>query len=102
MNKDATKNKALTIAISNNPEGSILNTARIKIVLDTKQEVVAGSTRLKAGTAQKVCLNLISTMVMIKLGNVKEGQMVNLVPNNKKLRLRKLRMEKFFNKNINN
>ena len=68
--------------------------------MDTKQEVIAGSTRLKAGTAQKICLNLISSMVMIKMGKVREGQMINLIPNNNKLKLRKLRMKKFFNRKV--
>ena len=92
----ASKNGALTIAISNNPKGYILDQAKIKIILDTKQEVIAGSTRLKAGTAQKVCLNLLSSMLMIKLGNVKEGQMINLIPANEKLKKRKLMIEKYF------
>ena len=94
--KLASKNGALTIAISNNPKGYILDQAKIKIILDTKQEVIAGSTRLKAGTAQKVCLNLLSSMLMIKLGNVKEGQMINLIPANEKLKKRKLMIEKYF------
>ena len=67
--------------------------------MDTKQEVVAGSTRLKAGTAQKICLNLISTLIMTKLGRVKNGQMVNMVPTNKKLisrmnRIKNMKWEK--------
>ena len=41
------------------------------ILLNTEEEVIAGSTRLKAGTSQKVCLNLISSLIMTKLGNVK-------------------------------
>ena len=49
----------------------------------------SGSTRLKAGTAQKICLNIISTQVMTNLGNVKNGMMVNMKPRNKKLRQRK-------------
>ncbi len=80
--------KALTIAISNNPNGLILNNAKYKIVLNTKEEVIAGSTRLKAGTAQKVCLNIISTLVMTQLGRVKKGMMINMIPKNKKLRQR--------------
>ncbi len=80
--------KALTIAISNNPDGLILNNAKYKIILNTKEEVVAGSTRLKAGTAQKVCLNIISTLVMTQLGGVKKGMMINMLPKNKKLRHR--------------
>ena len=82
--------KALTISISNNPKGKILEFGKIKIVLDTKEEVIAGSTRLKAGTAQKICLNIISSMVMMKMGNVKNGFMNNMIPTNEKLRKRKI------------
>ena len=83
---------ALTIAISNNAKGEILKFGKINIVLNTKEEVIAGSTRLKAGTAQKICLNIISSIVMTKLGFVKNGEMINLVPTNDKLRNRKSRM----------
>lgn len=82
-------NKALTVAISNNPRGKILEYGDHKIILNTKEEVIAGSTRLKAGTAQKICLNIISSMVMVKMGKVKNGIMNEMVPTNKKLRLRK-------------
>ena len=81
---------ALTVAISNNPVGNLLNFGIHKIVMNTQQEVIAGSTRLKAGTSQKICLNLISSLVMVKLGYIKNGYMINLIPNNKKLRDRKL------------
>lgn len=87
--EEAYKKDALTIAISNNPKGKILKFGKINIILDTQEEVIAGSTRLKAGTAQKICLNIISSMVMIKMGRVKNGFMVNLVPTNNKLRRRK-------------
>ena len=90
------KNNVKTLAISNNPKGLILEKSDFKIILDTQQEVVAGSTRLKAGTSQKICLNIISTIVMANLGNVKNGLMVNLVPTNKKLKERKLRIKSFF------
>jgi len=79
---------ALTIAISNNPKGKLLNYGKIKITLDTKEEIIAGSTRLKAGTAQKICLNIISSMVMTKLGRVRNGYMNAMVPTNRKLRKR--------------
>jgi N-acetylmuramic acid 6-phosphate etherase len=82
-------NNALTIAISNNPKGKILEHGDHKIILNTKEEVIAGSTRLKAGTAQKICLNIISSMVMVKMGKVKNGIMNEMIPTNKKLRLRK-------------
>ena len=79
---------ALTIAISNNPNGLILKNGKFKIILNTKAEVVAGSTRLKAGTAQKICLNIISTLVMSNLGRIKKGMMINMIPKNKKLKKR--------------
>ena len=88
--EEAKIKKALIIAISNNPKGKILKFGDIKIVLDTKEEVIAGSTRLKAGTAQKICLNTISSMVMIKMGRVKNGLMNHMVPTNEKLRKRKI------------
>ncbi len=87
--EEAKNKKALTIAISNNPRGNILQFGLIKIILNTKEEVIAGSTRLKAATAQKICLNTISSMVMIKMGRVKNGLMSNMVPTNDKLRKRK-------------
>ena len=86
--KYATMKNALTVAISNNPNGLILQNAKFKIILNTKAEVVAGSTRLKAGTAQKICLNIISTLVMSNLGRVKKGMMINMIPKNKKLKKR--------------
>ena len=92
--KSSFKCNVPTIAISNNPEGVILKNANFRIVLDTKQEVVAGSTRLKAGTAQKICLNIISTILMTKLGHVKNGMMINMVPTNKKLKERMIRIKK--------
>jgi len=64
------------------------NYGKIKITLDTKEEIIAGSTRLKAGTAQKICLNIISSMVMTKLGRVRNGYMNAMVPTNRKLRKR--------------
>jgi len=87
--KEAQNKKALTISISNNPYGKILDFGNIKIILNTKEEIIAGSTRLKAGTAQKMCLNMISSMVMVKMGKVKDGYMVEMVPTNQKLRERK-------------
>lgn len=87
--EEALKRNALTIAISNNPKGKILEFGKLKIILDTKEEVIAGSTRLKAGTAQKICLNIISSMVMTKMGRVKNGLMSDMVPTNEKLRKRK-------------
>ena len=92
--EEADKKGALTVAISNNPVGYILKFGQAKIILDTQEEVISGSTRLKAGTAQKICLNIISSMVMIKMGRVKNGIMSHMVPTNEKLRNRKLRINK--------
>ncbi|MDB4238756.1 N-acetylmuramic acid 6-phosphate etherase [Alphaproteobacteria bacterium] len=91
---EESKNKnALTIAISNNPKGKLLKFGKVQIVLDTKEEVIAGSTRLKAGTAQKICLNIISSMIMIKMGRVKNGFMNYMFPTNEKLRKRKVMIQ---------
>ena len=92
--EESNKKGALTIAISNNPDGYILKFGHAKIILDTQEEVISGSTRLKAGTAQKICLNIISSMVMIKMGRVQDGVMSHMVPTNEKLRHRKLRINK--------
>jgi N-acetylmuramic acid 6-phosphate etherase len=93
----AKNQNALTISISNNSRGKILKYGNHKIILDTKAEVIAGSTRLKAGTAQKICLNIISSMVMVKMGRVKNGMMNEMVPTNEKLRLRKKKLINFIN-----
>ncbi len=94
--EEARNRNALTIAISNNPKGKILRYGIFKIILNTREEVIAGSTRLKAGTAQKICLNIISSMVMINMGKVKNGYMKDMIPTNNKLRKRK----EFIKKNI--
>ena len=91
--EEANKKNALTIAISNNPSGKLLEFGKCQIILDTKEELIAGSTRLKAGTAQKICLNIISSLVMIKMGRVKNGKMSHMLPTNQKLRDRSLRIE---------
>ena len=93
--KESKQRGALTVGIVNNKNGLINNICDHVIVLDTGPEVVMGSTRLKAGTAQKVCLNIISTGLMTKFGRVKNGMMNFLVPTNKKLIDRKERMKKF-------
>ena len=84
---------AVTIAISNNPDSRLLATGTYQIVLATGAEALAGSTRLKAGTAQKICLNLISTQLMVRLGYVKDGLMTHMIPANEKLRRRKQQIE---------
>jgi N-acetylmuramic acid 6-phosphate etherase len=76
---------AVTIAIANNPGAPLFEVARHRILADTGSEVVAGSTRMKAGTAQKIVLNLFSTAVMVKLGRVYRGLMVDMRARNAKL-----------------
>jgi len=81
---------ALTVAIANNPDTPMLRAAACPVLLNTGAEVVAGSTRMKAGTAQKAALNLLSTLVMTRLGHVHDGYMVDMVIDNAKLRQRGL------------
>ena len=76
---------ALTVALANNPAAPLLGEAEIPILLRTGPEFLAGSTRMTAGTAQKIALNLLSTQLMIELGRVYQGLMVCLTPTNAKL-----------------
>jgi N-acetylmuramic acid 6-phosphate etherase len=79
---------AVTIAVANNPGAPLFDVARHRILADTGSEVIAGSTRMKAGTAQKIVLNLFSTAVMVKMGRVYRGLMVDMRARNLKLRRR--------------
>lgn len=83
---------ALTIGIANSPDAPLLNAADHAILVATGPEAIAGSTRMKAGTAQKVVLNLFSTLLMVRLGRVYRGQMVDMLARNAKLRHRAVRM----------
>lgn len=76
---------ALTIGIANNPGSVLLENAEHGILAVTGSEVVAGSTRMKAGTAQKAILNLLSTAIMIRRGLVYDGRMVAMRISNAKL-----------------
>ena len=76
---------ALTIGIANNAGAPLLDAAQHPVLLDTGAEIIGGSTRMKAGTAQKVVLNLFSSLVMIKLGHVYDGYMVDVLATNDKL-----------------
>jgi N-acetylmuramic acid 6-phosphate etherase len=84
----ARRQGALTIGIANNAGSRLLSASDHPILIETGAEAVAGSTRLKAGTAQKIVLNLLSTAVMIQLGRVYRGLMVDMRPTNAKLRQR--------------
>lgn len=79
---------ALTIGIANNPGSPLLVEAHHPILATTGSEVVAGSTRMKAGTAQKVALTLLSTAIMLRCGLIHKGMMVNMRVSNSKLLLR--------------
>ena len=79
---------ATTIGVSNNPDTLLLAGSDIPVLLHTPPEVVAGSTRLGSGTAQKIALNLMSTLMGIKLGHVMNGLMVNVATSNIKLKKR--------------
>lgn len=83
---------AVTVGVSCNPDTKILNAADIQIFTDTGAEVLTGSTRLKAGTAQKIVLNTLTTCAMVKTGKVYENMMINLKPSNIKLRGRVIRI----------
>jgi N-acetylmuramic acid 6-phosphate etherase len=83
---------ALTIGIANNADTPLVDRAEHAIVAVTGSEVVAGSTRMKAGTAQKAVLNLVSTAIMVRLGLVYEGRMVAMRVSNAKLLQRGLQM----------
>lgn len=76
---------ALTIGISNNRDAPLVLVAEHGLFVETGAEIVAGSTRMKAGTAQKVVLNLFSTATMIRRGLVHQGRMVNMRVSNEKL-----------------
>jgi N-acetylmuramic acid 6-phosphate etherase len=86
--KHARARGAVTVGIANNPDTPILAESAYPVLIATGAEVVAGSTRMKAGTAQKIVLNLFSTLVMIRLGRVYRGQMVAMRATNAKLRAR--------------
>lgn len=86
--KEAAARGAQTIGISNNPGAPILDVCSHPILADTGEEVIAGSTRMKAGTAQKVILNLLSSLIMVRMGRVYRGLMVNMRATNAKLRRR--------------
>jgi N-acetylmuramic acid 6-phosphate etherase len=83
--KYARRRGAKTIAVTCNPDLPLEKAAELAIVVETGAEVVAGSTRMKAGTAQKMVLNMLSTGAMVRLGYVYGNLMVNLHQKNSKL-----------------
>lgn len=84
--------EAMIVAIANNAGAPLFAEANHAILLQTPPEVVAGSTRMGGGTAQKIALNMLSTLMAIALGHVHDGMMVNLVADNTKLKARAVAM----------
>ena len=90
--KRARELAAFTVGISNNPNTNILKEAEVAIFLDTGPEVLAGSTRLAAGTSQKIVLNALSTSVLVRLGGAYDNLMVGMRAKNNKLHNRAIGM----------
>jgi N-acetylmuramic acid 6-phosphate etherase len=88
----AKRKGSITVGVTSNPRSPLARHAKIAIVPDTGPEVIAGSTRLKAGTAQKMVLNLLSTTSMVRLGRVYDNWMIYVALTNKKLRRRGARI----------
>ena len=88
----AKKSKVLTIGITSNPNSTLSKIATHKISLNIKEEIVSGSSRLKSGTAQKIILNMISSISMIKNRKVYKNLMIDVQPTNKKLVNRAIRI----------
>jgi N-acetylmuramic acid 6-phosphate etherase len=86
---------ALTIGFANNVDAPVANEAEIGVTLDTGSEVISGSTRLKAGTSQKIALNTFSSALMVRLNKVYGNLMVDLKATNAKLVLRAIRLTAF-------
>jgi N-acetylmuramic acid 6-phosphate etherase len=90
--QEAARRGVLNIGIANSPHSRLLEMVAYPVLLDTGAEPIAGSTRMKAGTAQKVALNLFSTLLMLRLGRIHQGLMVDMRASNEKLRRRAQRM----------
>jgi N-acetylmuramic acid 6-phosphate etherase len=89
---EANRLNAITLGISCTPDSELARASKIAITPLTGPEIIAGSTRLKAGTATKLVLNMLSTGTFIKLGYVRGNLMVNVQPKNSKLRDRSIRI----------
>jgi len=88
----ARRRGAVTVGVTSNPRSPVARKVRISIAPDTGPEAIAGSTRMKAGTAQKMALNMLSTAAMVRLGRVYENWMVHVALTNQKLRRRGARI----------
>jgi N-acetylmuramic acid 6-phosphate etherase len=90
--KHARRKGATTVAITVNPHTPVSRYAKILIATEVGPEVLTGSTRLKAGTSQKMVLNMLSTAAMARLGHVYENLMIDVKPSNQKVSNRILRI----------
>jgi N-acetylmuramic acid 6-phosphate etherase len=90
--REARARGCLTVGIANSAHAPLLEVAEFPVPIETGAEAIAGSTRMKAGTAQKAALNIFSTAIMVRMGRVYCGQMVDMLARNAKLRARALRM----------
>ena len=83
---------AVTVGVTSNRKSAIAERADLLIAPDTGPEAISGSTRMKAGTAQKMVLNMLSTATMVKLGRVYDNWMIGVAQTNQKLRMRAARI----------
>ena len=90
--RQAEENGCKTVALTCNHNALILEEARLGICVEVGPEVIAGSSRMKAGTVQKMVLNMLSTGAMIKIGKTYENFMIDLMPTNEKLKDRAIRI----------
>jgi N-acetylmuramic acid 6-phosphate etherase len=88
----ARRRGAVTVGVTSNPRSPLSKLAAISIVTKTGPETITGSTRMKAGTAQKMVLNMLSTAAMVRLGRVYDNWMMGVTLTNRKLRARGLRI----------
>ena len=88
----ARRRGATTVGVAANPRAPIAGVAKISIVTETGPEAITGSTRMKAGTAQKMVLNMLSTAAMVRLGRVYDNWMIGVALTNRKLQARGLRI----------
>lgn len=86
--REARQLGCLTVGLANNPGAPVASEAEVGILLDTGAEIISGSTRLKAGTAQKIALNTLSSAIMVRLNKVYGNLMVDVKATNAKLRRR--------------
>lgn len=86
--RHARRRGAFTVGVANNPDTPLLSVGDVGVLLETGPEVLAGSTRLAAGTAQKAALNALSTAVLVRLGGAYDNLMVGMRPLNAKLKKR--------------